>query len=421
MSGISRVFILIGLILVTSNVVFGQAARTPFSSFGIGEYYGNGLAHNQGMGVGISNPQYRYLNNQNPALLIFNRLTTFEAGYVGEVRNLKNSTTKEKNGSGNLNYLLIGFPIKPGTWTTSFGIMPYTTVNYKLSYTQGIENTASTVDVAEVGSGGINQASWSHGVSITRNISVGVRANYLFSSIERSFDNRLSQSDAVLVIPSIHTRQNFSDFSFTGALSMRKDSLTRKNHRVNFGLVYDFKANIKTRYYEAVLQKTALVTVTDTLVSNRIGQTTLPQTLSAGISFERPDYWSLGLDATWLDYSQFRDMNGNKNGATTGWKVAFGGEFVPDPMSLSSYLKRLTYRAGASMETYPYLVNGNALRDLGINFGFSMPVARYSSLDLGFKVGKRGQINTNTVVENYFKIYFGVTFNDQWFIKRRFD
>ncbi len=422
MSLFSRVIIIVFLVAAASSLVNGQAARSPFSSFGVGDYYGSALAHNQGMaGLGISNPQSWYLNNQNPALLVFNQLTTFQAGYVGEVRRIGNGTSKEKNGSGNLNYLLMGFPIKPGRWATSFGIMPYSSVNYKLTYTQEIENTLNTVNVLEQGSGGINQASWSHGVSINRNISVGVRANYLFSSIERTFDNYLVQSsDLTLVVPSIRTRQNFSDFSFTGALSLRKDSLTRKNHRLNFGLVYDFKANVKTRYYEAVEQKTGTV-ATDTLVSNRIGQTTLPQTLAAGISFGRPDYWTVGVDATWLDYSQFRDINGSNNGSTTGWKAAFGGEFVPDPTALSGYLKRLTYRAGVSMENYPYLVNGNSLRDIGANFGLSMPVSRYSSLDMAVKFGRRGNVDTNTIVENYFKIYFGVTFGDQWFIKRRFD
>ena len=371
-------------------------------------------------GVGISNPQSWYLNNQNPALLTFNRLTTFEAGYIGEIRKIRNASTKEKNGNGNLNYLFIGFPVKPGKWTTSFGIMPYSNVNYKLNYTQQIENTLSTVDITEEGSGGINKASWSNGVNITRNISVGAKINYLFSSIERTFDNQLSQStDIIQIVPSIHTRQNFSDFSFTGGLSIRKDSLTRKNHRLNFGLVYDFKAKVRTRYFEAVEQKTSTA-ATDTLVSNRIGQTTLPQSLSGGISFGRPDFWTVGIDATWLDYSKFRDLNGIGKG-TTGWRLAIGAEFIPDPLSLSGYLKRLTYRTGASIENYPYLVNGSVLRDLGINFGLSLPVARYSSLDLGLKVGKRGDINTNTVVENYFKIYFGVTFNDQWFIKRKFD
>ena len=61
------------------------------------------------------------------------------------------------------------------------------------------------------------------------------------------------------------------------------------------------------------------------------------------------------------------------------------------------------------------------MRDFGINFGLSLPVSRISSLDLAVKVGKRGDLRTNTIEENYFKLYFGVTFNDQWFIKRRFD
>jgi hypothetical protein len=50
-----------------------------------------------------------------------------------------------------------------------------------------------------------------------------------------------------------------------------------------------------------------------------------------------------------------------------------------------------------------------------------LPVSRISSLDLAFKAGKRGDLNKNSIEENYFKVYFGVTFNDQWFIRRRFD
>jgi hypothetical protein len=43
------------------------------------------------------------------------------------------------------------------------------------------------------------------------------------------------------------------------------------------------------------------------------------------------------------------------------------------------------------------------LKDFGINFGFSMPVSRVSSLDFAFKVGKRGNVKDNTIEENYFK------------------
>jgi hypothetical protein len=84
-------------------------------------------------------------------------------------------------------------------------------------------------------------------------------------------------------------------------------------------------------------------------------------------------------------------------------------------------LKRVTYRTGISYDTYPYLVNGKELTDFGANFGMSLPVARLSTIDLGLKVGKRGNLNDNGIAENYFKFYFGMTFNDQWFSKRKFD
>jgi len=101
--------------------------------------------------------------------------------------------------------------------------------------------------------------------------------------------------------------------------------------------------------------------------------------------------------------------------------LVLGTEFIFDVVVLGSYLKRIIYRTGVSYDKYSYLINGVFLKDFGINFGFSMPVSRVSSIDFAFKVGKRGNVKDNTIEENYFKLYFGATFNDQWFVRRRFD
>ncbi|MEQ9413350.1 MAG: hypothetical protein RIF39_05940, partial [Cyclobacteriaceae bacterium] len=123
---ISKYASIILLIAFSPLESIGQAARTPFSSFGIGETFGNGLTHNQGMaGLGISNPEYWHLNNLNPALLVFNTITVFEAGFVGEQRTAKGVNASEKAGSGNLNYLAMGFPIKRNKWGMAVGLMPY--------------------------------------------------------------------------------------------------------------------------------------------------------------------------------------------------------------------------------------------------------------------------------------------------------
>src|SRR5690348_9059191 len=89
-----------------SCTAFGQAANSPFSAFGMGLPYGNALIQNQGMGgVGVSQPQFWSVNNQNPALLVFNYNTIFQAGALVEGRTLKSDTTSQTGVYGNLNYL----------------------------------------------------------------------------------------------------------------------------------------------------------------------------------------------------------------------------------------------------------------------------------------------------------------------------
>ena len=131
--------------------------------------------------------------------------------------------------------------------------------------------------------------------------------------------------------------------------------------------------------------------------------------------------WNVGTEFSYQDWSQFRNVNGQNDGLEQSWRLAVGGEITPDPFAVENYLKRITYRTGLSIEQNPYLASGFPVKDLGINFGFSLPAGRQNSVDFAFRYGKRGNKSENLLEENYFKIYFGITFNDQWFIKRKFD
>ena len=413
------------ILLFGVSPALGQAAHSPFSSFGLGEQFGTALIPSQGMGgVGISNPEYWHLNSQNPALLIFNRFTTFQAGMLGEQRNQTSATTSEKSGSGNLAYLALGIPLKPGKWGTSVSLTPFTRLNYQLKYTSPIQgDPTNTVSITEEGTGGINAFGISTGVAITKKISVGVRANYLFSSIQNTFTSSLTATtQTLLIFPRIIERTYISDFQFTPAISFHKDSLFNKNYQFNIGFVYDVKANLHAKFHQTVERRNIgnLIDST-TLISNQPGIVTIPSSLSGGISFGRAYHWIAAIDGSYSDYSDYVDLSGTNPYQSKNWRVAAGYSFTPDPTSLSSYLRRATYRTGVSLENYPYLVNGNTVKDFGITFGLSLPVSRISRLDLALKVGKKGDKTLNTIEENYLKLYFGLTFNDQWFIKRRFD
>jgi hypothetical protein len=187
--------------------------------------------------------------------------------------------------------------------------------------------------------------------------------------------------------------------------------------------VYDFQRTLGTQRTLRQEQRSIRGSIVDsvTLINNEPGTIVLPQSLGIGVSFGKVNHWTIGADLNILDYKQFKGFSGTSPTTTTGIKSALGFEYVPDPTGIGNYLKRMTYRTGVSYERYPYLVGGNQVKDLGVNFGVSLPVGRLSTLDLSLKIGKRGNASENLIEENYFKFYFGMTFNDQWFIKRKFD
>ena len=405
----------------------GQAARSPYTAFGIGEPFGNALINHQGMaGVGVSQPQFWYVNNQNPALLVYNSIrTVFQAGIIGERRNISGDTLSETSQGGNMNYLVTAFPIKPGRWTTSVGLMPYSSVNYSLQFNERVTGSTEETKVTEQGSGGLTQLYWSNGVRLTRDLAIGVKATYIFSSIVNTSKNQLINSPQQINPTAVIEEKTYvKDFAFGGGISFSKDSLFSNNrYRLSIGAVYNFAADLSARKTDKIYSENALgdSTYVTILPSSAGGSYYIPPALTVGISLSRGLRWTLGSDFSYQDWSTFKDVKSGNGGLEKSWRVAVGGEITPDQFAAQNYLKRLTYRAGLSFEQNPFLSPNNMpVKDIGINFGFSLP-AGYSSLDLAFKYGKRGNKSENILEENYFKIYFGITFNDQWFIRRKFD
>jgi hypothetical protein len=413
-------FVLICCFFTTS--VVGQVARSPFSTYGLGETYGSSLAHNQGMaGVGVSTPQVLFLNNQNPAMLVYNTFTVFQAGIVGERKTIRTDSLSEKTTGGNLNYLITSFPIKPGKWTTSLGLMPYTNVNYSFQYTSMINGSTDEVRVTEEGSGGITQLYWSNGIKLTDEIAVGLKTAYLFGSTINSYTNQLINGPPPNYPIELEEKSYVKDFSLSGGFSFTKDSLFNRNlYRLSVGLVYNVAADLNTRKTDRLMREGILVDSAQVIGSVK-GSTYIPASITAGISLSRDFRWSVGTEFTYQDWSSFKSINRDEEGLGKSWKVALGGEITPDPFAVEKFLKLVTYRAGVSMEQYAFSVNNKSVKDVGINFGISTPASRTSSIDLGIRFGKRGNKKDTIFEENYFRVFFGITINDHWFIKRKFD
>jgi hypothetical protein len=432
MSVVKKYFFVFASILLSVKS-FAQAP-SPYTTLGMGEPYGNALINTQGMaGVGVSQPQWWFLNNQNPALLVYNTLTVFEAGLVTEQRTIRTSTEKEKATGGNMNYLITAFPILPpqrpgetSRWTTSIGLMPLTSVAYRFQYDTLIQNSTEKVRVTEEGSGGLTQLFWSNGVRISDNFSAGLKASYIFSSVVNSYKNDLpSSATPVGYVVSIEEETYVRDFNLGLGFSYSQDSIGPKKLRLSVGAVANLGTDLKSKRTTSLLRMDGVGSNLDTAAIDEIkGQVHLPPAFTFGVSLSRNINWSLGTEFSMQDWSKFRGMNSEDNeGLGPSWRWALGGEFTPDPFAAENFLKRITFRLGVSYEKTPYAVpraNPTDVKDIGATFGLSLPTGR-SSIDLAFKYGQRGDKKVNLIEESYFNIYLGVTFNDQWFIKRKFD
>lgn len=439
MHHIYKVILSFILFIVLVGGVKAQIGYSPYTSKGIGDLTSLSHTHNRGMGgVGISNGSSFYYNNANPALLHRNSLSIFSIGMAGEYKQISSGDISQTNVIGGFNYAALGLPLMVDKWTLGFGVMPYSTVNYKYNVEEAVNgDPAARVEKVFEGSGGFNKLFVSNGFRLNKNLSLGLTVGYLFGSIKDQVDNRLYTArledvrpDSVVVIEPVYRpsggaisteRLTIGNMYLMGGLAYRM--FLTKTSALNLGVTYEMGGENGARLYQNIRSSYSAENndfANDT-ISNTKGNIHLPSTFGIGVSYEKAYKWNVGVDVLLRDWSNYKNYFGSNEGFENSIKIAAGAEFIPDISSVNSYLKRMSYRVGFSHQKMPYEINNEAINEFGINFGVSLPVRNYSSFDLAFELGQRGTSNQDLIKENYFQVFLGVTFNDKWFLRRKFD
>ncbi len=234
------------------------------------------------------------------------------------------------------------------------------------------------------------------------------------------YSNQAVKANQVPGVITVEQKASMKGFNFGLGGSFSRDSLWGKDYRLALErcmrLNQILMQSVTTLFYRLNTNGDTLETAH---LNTKYGSVKIPSTLTVGFALSKGSRWTIGTDFMYQNWSNFTNINEDRQNLGKAWEAIIGGEFTPDPYALSSFLKRITYRAGASVEQYPWLAN-KSVKDVGINLGLSLPAGR-SSVDLAARFGKRGDKQSNGIEESYFKLYFGITFNDQWFIKRKFD
>ncbi len=411
--------------MLTGSVSSAQTGQSPYTFIGLGDVVHPQLVSNMGMGGStIAYPSNKNFNFINPAMLgIRSYFTSFEVGFTGERRTISQDTARQFNGAGNLNYLALAFPIRQSLISSGIGLAPYSYVNYNIITNERINGIEEEATLNLKGNGGYNSVFWSNGINLFRSLALGVKVSYLFGSRvdETIFEIDTTTSYATALFE--RTKVNDFNVSFGLAYNLRLG----EESQLFLGGIYELPSQIgatREKRLERRQKGGDLAITTDTVFNDVKGNIQLPAKYGVGISYARGTKWLISADAIvqdWNRYSSFDDQNKN---LAKSYRTAFGIEHIPEATSVSSYFRRIIYRAGMSYELTPYELNNNQIYDFGINFGVSLPVININSpslVSISLQYGQRSREGELAITEKYFRVSLGLTINDIWFYRRKIE
>lgn len=409
---------ILGLALSFCGVATAQSISSPYTNNGVGEFLYQGLPHNFAMGqIGIGTPTPWHINLQNPALLTYNRLSSFQVGLQSDIRKYSTKDDNSKSQSGSLRFLALSFPVINNRWTSAIAVMPLTTVNYNTNSQRYLDLEDSVLQqIRYEGSGGLTQIQWANGVRVLDRLTVGFKAAYVFGNIDKASNIYLQYPDLLSnSIITYYDRSHYSDINLSIGLSYQT-KLGEKS-LLTIGMVHGLSQEIEGTRDLGFERITSVGTIqTEQLEEDVPVSFSMPKSYEFGVSYDYQNKFTFGVD---LGYQDWENTTGSDVRNTLF--LGAGLQYIPDFQSVNSYLKRAVYRLGFNMKQLPYVVNNTEINDFGINFGASFPVSGLSSLDAAFKYGFRGTTDNDLIKENYFQVVIGATINDKWFIKRRYD
>lgn len=409
-----------------SNPLSGRE-NNPYSRYGIGEIVNGNNTVLRGMGNVTSAFENPYeVNSDNPASYSFLQRTTFEVGGVASTRSIVATGASYRTGTATISYLNLGIPLgKNGGMC--IGFKPFSHVYYNLV------DTIFNSPVGEVirtynGNGGLNYAYFG-GAMKRKGLSIGFNAGYMFGSFRNTA--------ATLPIDVADTNRAFpveySGYTQVGGLYWKGGIMYERKidseYTIRFGGTVAIGQGLFERYSAYQI---STINLGDTVVRDSMyksgelhGTITMPLTWSVGAMLVRNDKWSLGVDyaaGQWSSFKSSPDTAMNHGIGSGSYKLSVGGEYTPDVNNVRNYFSRMTYRIGLYYGADYLKIYNTTLPVYGVTLGGSMPFRRtLSKLHFAFDVGRLGTRTNNLLQETYVRFTLGISFNDKWFIPRKYD
>jgi hypothetical protein len=399
--------------LCMTGVLQAQNTMSPYSIFGPGELQPKGFGRAAAMGhAGIALPTDSRLNNLNPASYtgIDSLHFILEIGVNGKYSGFRSKGNNLSGLNANLAYLAMGFRIT-NWWANSIGIAPFSHVGYDITSQNFVEGSELKYITEFKGSGGISLAYWSNSFRITKNLSVGINASYIFGPLVQ--EEYISQSD--LMASYILTRNDYFHSYYFDYGAQYKFRV--KNLMFSLGAIYANRQNLISGY-NSTLETSGLTSIDSQ--EGKKGVQSLPETFGGGLAVGNPQL-TLAVDyklQKWggLKYPSmigvFKDAQSFSAGFDLKpWKTRVTNKFY----------QNWDYRAGFNYSSSYLKIKNNPVNTYSLTLGFGIPLRnQFSSINIAIEAGNQGTTSGGLIRERFIMGHLNFTVNELWFIGKTF-
>ena len=417
--------LILSFIISTSFVYSQTNTGSPYSLNELGEINFLGNVSSISMGGIDSAIDSIEFNINNPSSLAKLKTTNYLIGTFYKSTGISNSVSTDNINTANINYIAIGIPTK--RFGFGFGVLPYSSVGFNLQTTDDY-NTENSINSRLFGAeGNINRAFVSIGVPLLKYFSLGATANYNFGKFNYEKFNLIENVNYGIFSISSSEISGFTyNFSSNLSIPLKNDfSLNLMYSLYPEGDLDSF--NIESLYTSST-SSVSLESLGDfvdvDLNSRGLENTKLPVPKKSiySLGLEKKNSWFIGLQYESKLSSNFKNyfLDTQNVSYRDANSFSIGGFIIPDSSSLISYWKRVKYRFGIKNEKKSIIVNNLPINQFSLNLGLGLPVAGLSKANLGLEIGRIGN-DDNLIKENYFSLRLGLSLNDVWFIKRKFN
>jgi hypothetical protein len=402
---------IIAIFIFTIAIMFNGASQAQvkssiYSMFGVGELTDNNYGVNRALGgTGIAFQSGRSVNYLNPAsyLGVLPNSYVMEFGAYGIYNRSETKHYSQTDADVNLGYFSASLYIYDW-WAGSVGIVPFSSIDYKVKSTGSIEGELTTFDKTYEGSGGLNRIYFGNSFNVYKGLALGFNLSYVFGPI--------SQTETA------ESATNFSGYTITNDRNVHGVYL---DYGLQYLLNYDdwlytfgatYGANTKLNSSDEKTFEYNDETIS--LDQNALTDIKVPQKFGFGLSAKKGDNFRAGIDYEYGNWAAINFSNTNYS-TTNSNRLSFGAEYKPgSDKNDEPWYNTLLYRLGGNYKNSYLRIDNTRISTMGISAGIGIPYDRNSMVNISAEYGKEGTTNNGLIRNDYLIVYFNISLYEFW-------